>query len=388
MNPRKTSLVATLAVLLAAGCNETFRTIVIPQVSGGGDPEASKIAVVVADGGASVDGTATTFNLSGDTNIGQVTVGRVPKFAVPFTGTLRTAVANSADPSLTLYTTRIPSGVQPTTITLPMGSAPSALFYSSGANMYAAFAGRDSIGVIELTTSIFRTEIPLGAGANPVYLLGVTFTSKVYVANQGNGTVSVIDTAVNAKFSDIVVGSQPSWMALSADQARLYVVNRGSGTVSVIDTSTDAVTATINVGAGPTFAVFDPKLLRVYVANTGGGSVSVINADPLSPNYYAATTVTVGARPTQVAALPDGSRAYVANSGSGTVSVINTTGNNVVKTITVGTVPIAIAASPDSLKVIVGNNGSNNVSFIRTSDDTVTATLPVTGKPVYIYSSQ
>lgn len=397
MTFKRLAAVAALVtlVLIVAGCNETFRTIVIPQVSGGGDPEASKVAVVVADNGASADGNATTFNLAGDTNIGQVTVGRVPTFAIPFTGTLRTAVANSGDSSLTLYTTRSASGTQPTIVTIPAGSAPSSLFLSGSSTIFAAFTGHDSVGVIDLLNTVFRTEVPLAAGSHPVFVTGPTDLNKVYVANQGNGTVSVVDSATNTKLTDIVVGSQPTWLAVSPTTAKtvpitaaqIYVVNQGSGTVSVIDTGSDTVVKTISVGAGPTFATFDPRLLRVYVANTAGGTVSIINTDPLSPNLYAVTTVAVGTSPSQIAALADGSRAYVTNAGSGTVSVINTTGNNVVKTIPVGTGPMAIAASPDSLKVIVGNNGSNNVSLIRTSDDTVTVTLPVPGKPVYIYAT-
>lgn len=377
----------TLAIIVA-GCNNTFRTIVVPVVSGGGDPEASKVAVVISDNGAATDGAVTAFNLAGDTNTGQAAVGRSPVFAVPFTGTLRTVVSNSGDSTLSLFTARSPQGSQPLSITLPAGAAPSGMYVFGGSSIYVAFPGHDSLGVVDMANNIFRMEIPLGAGAQPVFVIGPSNRNKVYVANQGAGTVSVIDTATNTKLTDIAVGSQPTWMAISADQGRIYVANKGSGTVSVIDPSADAVVTNITVGAGPSFAVFDPKLLRVYVANTAGGSVSIINADPLSPNYYVATTVAVGASPTQITPLPDGSRAYVTNSGSGTVSVINTTGNIVTKTITVGTAPMAIASSPDSLKVIVGNNGSSNVTFIRTSDDTVTVTLPVTGNPVYLYATQ
>ncbi|MDV6278220.1 hypothetical protein R3Q06_32665 [Rhodococcus erythropolis] len=66
-------------------------------------------------------------------------------------------------------------------------------------------------------------------------------------------------------------------MAVTPDGARVYVANNVDGTVSVIDTATDTVVGRpLSVGAGPDGVAVAPGGTRVYVANRDSGSVSVI----------------------------------------------------------------------------------------------------------------
>jgi len=76
-----------------------------------------------------------------------------------------------------------------------------------------------------------------------------------YVANQADGTVSVIDTATtpNTVVATVTVGLVPFGVAVTPDGKRVYVANSSSNTVSVIDTTTtpNTVVATVTVGANP-----------------------------------------------------------------------------------------------------------------------------------------
>jgi YVTN family beta-propeller protein len=73
-----------------------------------------------------------------------------------------------------------------------------------------------------------------------------------YVANSGDGTVSVIDTAANAVVgTPIPVGKEPFGVAVTPDGKHAYDANRGSNNVSVIDTATNMVVATVVVGNVP-----------------------------------------------------------------------------------------------------------------------------------------
>jgi YVTN family beta-propeller protein len=73
----------------------------------------------------------------------------------------------------------------------------------------------------------------------------------VYVANNGDGTVSVIDTTKRAVTALLPVGNAPVGVAITPDGKDAYVANNGDGTLSVITTATGAVSAPIPVGAGP-----------------------------------------------------------------------------------------------------------------------------------------
>jgi YVTN family beta-propeller protein len=76
--------------------------------------------------------------------------------------------------------------------------------------------------------------------------------TRLYVANSGPNSVSVVDTASNTVVKTIDVGLTPFSVALRPDGARLFVINRGGGSVSVVDTAANVVTATVPVGFGPT----------------------------------------------------------------------------------------------------------------------------------------
>jgi YVTN family beta-propeller protein len=119
--------------------------------------------------------------------------------------------------------------------------------------------------------------------------------NQFYVADGGaNAVVSWSATRYPYPFSrTIAVGTDPYGIAVSSDSARLYVANRGSDTVSVIDIATDTVVATIPVGAAPAGISAHPDGRRVYVANSGGDTVSVV--DVLSGAVV--RTIPVGAQP-------------------------------------------------------------------------------------------
>ena len=74
---------------------------------------------------------------------------------------------------------------------------------------------------------------------------------RAYVANPGDGTVSVITTATGAVSAPITVGNRPYAVAITPDGKHAYVTNDGDGTVSVITTATGAVSAPITVGNDP-----------------------------------------------------------------------------------------------------------------------------------------
>lgn len=134
-----------------------------------------------------------------------------------------------------------------------------------------------------------------------------------------------------------------------APQGSLYVANTGDGTVSVINAATNVVVSTISLNVGPTFpsggniyahptaVIANPQGTRVYVSvdveqgvldnNCGvlgtdcyprmvwtqqNGLVAVIDSDPSSANYNSVIAmIPVGPGPGQPALSPDGRYLYV-----------------------------------------------------------------------------
>jgi len=137
-----------------------------------------------------------------------------------------------------------------------------------------------------------NTVTTITVGTSGSFPFGVAVSpdgSKVYVANNGDGSVSVIATATNTVTTTITVGtsgSGPFGVAVSPDGRKVYVANMGDGSVSVIDAATNAVTATITDTSfdGPlAFGVF---IIRPSFAGTPRFSnCTGVSASALSIQY-------------------------------------------------------------------------------------------------------
>ncbi|HEY5841655.1 MAG TPA: YncE family protein, partial [Mycobacterium sp.] len=89
-----------------------------------------------------------------------------------------------------------------------------------------------------------------------------------------NGTPTATPTGV----STVDVGDGPFGVAVSPDGTRVYVANHGDDTVSVLD-GDGGVVSTVDVGEGPVGVAVSPDGTRVYVTNIDEGTVSVLDGD-------------------------------------------------------------------------------------------------------------
>ena len=158
-----------------------------------------------------------------------------------------------------------------------------------------------------MASALLDPKVSVGSQPTGVAVSATT----AYVANQGSGSVSVIDLTQNPPVvvATVPVGSQPDAAVLSANGARVYAANFGGGTVSVIDTATNAVTKTVTVGRRPTGIVEVGGL--VYVANLGSQSVSVFDptlAVPVVSSFVVPASGSSLSAPSGLAASANGQR--------------------------------------------------------------------------------
>jgi YVTN family beta-propeller protein len=415
-----------ILVLLAAGCNDTLRQFIVPVPPPTGDPGSLAHAITLSTNPIpSADGSDLHIDVSGDTNVGIVTVGPNPVFLG--TTSNQAFVINSGDastpPTVSVYIALNPQGATVSTVTLATSGpdavkTPIAGATSSANNIYIANRDSNNVSVISTGVLAVTTTIPLPAGdSQPVMIAGNAANNKIFVVNQGSGNVTEISTIDNTVIKDITVGSSPVWAVMSTDGLFVFVVNQGDGTVSVIDTSLDIVLPcsgvfcvggnAIRVGSSaassPNFAFYDPKLKRVYVSNTGENTISVIKANGIDLGSVPQVLpeklkdIPVSGTPVSVTALSDGTRAYAAlgNCPAGVnhttivaqapsctgnlVSVIDAVALTEKKTITVGVGPISIDASHSASRVYVVNShdtvtGSSGTHTAGTVSDISTIT--------------
>jgi YVTN family beta-propeller protein len=164
--------------------------------------------------------------------------------------------------------------------------------------------------------------------------------NKIYVANSGDNTVSVINATSDKKETpDIPVGNYPRSIAVDSSYYssydKIYVANSNShASVSMIDGKsyeikqiyeTRSVAGPIDMALGSIvggdYGGFGSVLgTKIYVANSGDNTVSVINA---TSDKKETPDIRVGEYPSHIAVNYDKNIIYVANARSNTVSVID-----------------------------------------------------------------
>ncbi|MFI5510149.1 Ig-like domain-containing protein [Mycobacterium sp. NPDC051804] len=270
-------------------------------------------------------------------------------------------VANSSDGTVTVINTATNTVVD----TIPVGSDPIGVAVS-GDRLYVANGQDGTVTVINTTTNTVVDTNLATPEPDPI-IVGDVINSpgiaasgdRLYVAHD-NDIVTVFDTTTYTVVGAIPVGTTPSGLAVNGDY--LYVNNQADGTVTVVDTITntvvDAKPATleidpITVGSGPIGVAASGA--RLYVANSGDGTVTVID----TTTQTVVDTITVG-NPVGGVAV-SGDRVYVSSPLDGTVTVVDTTTNTVVETVAVGAFPAGIAVSGNTIYVANFSDGTVSV---------------------------
>jgi YVTN family beta-propeller protein len=230
---------------------------------------------------------------------------------------------------------------------------------------------------------------PASVEGDTVFLAGIAIhpsTGKLYVCNEGNHEVWVLNADTLAREHTIPVGQHPHSVAFGGDKKHLYVTNWGSRTVSVIDSTSHRRVRDVTVGIRPNDLTLAPDG-RMFVACAGDNTVHVMTTnkletlgEPASParRLWEGTREIIstslypgsleGSTPSGVAVSPDGRTLFVANSDNNNVMVVDIS-NRVTEEarergdlismvngfIPVGWYPTAVAVSPDNQTLFVAN---------------------------------
>jgi YVTN family beta-propeller protein len=167
----------------------------------------------------------------------------------------------------------------------------------------------------------------------------------------------------------------PVALALSSDGSRLLVANQTSGTVSLVDPRAGTVLSEVATGEKPAGVAISKDGRRGVVSHWYGYNLAVLDVG--SNRIEVVGRVEVGPEPRGVAISPDGRTAYVAVGVSNEVVRVDLDARQVTGRLPVGREPRGLAISPDGSRLLVGNARGQSLSVIGTADFQVEHTLTV-----------
>lgn len=199
----------------------------------------------------------------------------------------------------------------------------------------------------------------LSVGAKPIGVVAPPGTRKVYVANESDDTVSVIDERSGAT-STIKVGDGPHHMVNSNGGRFVYFGEFNANTVGVIDTRTDSYRHVV-ASASPTaktHAVWIGRNGRtVYAVNSEADTFTALDAATGRPRWF---DVPVGDQPSEVLVTRNGRTAYISIRGEDKIGVFDLAGGSPRKVaeVAVGDQPDTLQLTPDGRTLVVALRGS------------------------------
>jgi len=126
--------------------------------------------------------------------------------------------------------------------------------------------------------------------AGPVYAEYNATTAQLVVSNFDGNTISIIDVSLDEFGNDsptfgtaftVPVGKNPASVTVLADGTRAYVANQSDGTVSIVNLSSHTVENTLAVFGHPRTVVSTANSIygKVYVVSPDSPYVTIIRTD-------------------------------------------------------------------------------------------------------------
>lgn len=304
---RRTVLASTAAVVLVFGLaavgfvafqSHAVAGTAVPLISAtihpGHTPRAMAVdpyhhTGYVANG----DGTLSVLDLAHKTVVATVAVGLAPR-AVAIDPLINTAyVVNGGsstsdsdthgdDGSISVISTEsntvvdtIPTGRNSAEIAIdPVNHTVYIINYSvtDGVDANCVYCQESSISVIDGASRSIIASMPIGEHAGHIAIDPDTRTA--YVANNGNNSVSLVDTATNTRLTAVRNGrgvnlGKPSDLAVDPQTRSVYITS-DRGTL-VVNAMTNTVSAVIDTGPGSHDIAVDPDRHLAYVDDPARG---------------------------------------------------------------------------------------------------------------------
>ena len=267
--------------------------------------------------------------------------------------------------------------------------------------VYVTNEGSDNVTVINRQSGDVVATIMVGRNPRGIATSQGREHPRVYVANSGSNSISVIDPTINKVEVEIPIrfGREPEGITvtrISPEKEIIFVTNYGSHNVSLIDALSQQESDKVDVGIGPVAIAVDPpvdtlfgtrflsfddintlrsyreKFFNVYVVNKNSKDVSVVRMDAVSNRPGDVFNIKVEWSPIALFVDYPRGKVYVANYNFDALSIMDilqiVKGNNTgaVSEITnIGNYVIGVIADPDLDRIYLLKEIPGEIMIIR-----------------------
>jgi PQQ-dependent catabolism-associated beta-propeller protein len=224
----------------------------------------------------------------------------------------------------------------------------------------------------------------LPSGEDPERFVVHPDGKRLFVANENDNVVSVLDIEKRKVVEEIQVGVEPEGMAVSPDGRLVVCTSETTSMVHVIDAATYQVIDNVLIDTRPRAAAFSADGKEIWLTSELRGTATVIGADDRAVRGTIEFSVQ-GVPREQVqavgVALTREGRAYVALGPANRVAEVDAKSLKVLRYYLVGQRVWNLALSGDEKRLYTANGNSGDVSVIDLERQEVVKSVPVGRSP-------
>ena len=199
----------------------------------------------------------------------------------------------------------------------------------------------------------------------------------VYVSNEKDNSISVIDSKSLEVVKTLEVGKRPRGITFSKDFEYLYICASDDDAVQIMEVSSGKLISNLPSGEDPEQFALHPNNKTLYIANEDDAVVTVVDI----PSKSVVTQIEVGVEPEGMAVSPDGKYVLATSETSNFVHWIDTKTNEIVENSLVEQRPRHIEFTEDGKLVWVSSEigGTVNVFDVQTKERLQTIKFAIKG---------
>ena len=227
------------------------------------------------------------------------------------------------------------------TVDLGALRGPHGLHFVGGKVWFTAEAAK-AIGSYDPATS--KIDLILGSGEDGTHMIyAFPDQARLVTTNIGSGTITIFEKRAgprpNWSATTVATGPRGEGFDVSPDGKQIWVANAGNGTITVIDVESKSPTTFAANVQGANRPKFTPDGTMVLVSTLGAPDLRILRAS----DHTEIKRIPIGTGAAGIQIQPDGARAYVACSPDNYVAVIDLKSLRAVGKIAAGKNPDGLA---------------------------------------------
>jgi hypothetical protein len=272
--------------------------------------------------------------------------------------------------------------VPPAVRTSAVGPVPTAVVVDARTRrVFVANYGATSVTMLDAESSAALSTVAVAL--HPSALAVATIPGRVFAVSEhitldDAGRVSMLDATSGRRLRTVAVGRGAHLLAVHERTGRVFVTNGGDASVSLLDARSGRVLRTIPLDLVPAAMAMDERTGRVLLTGASLDQPSLTGLSLLDARSGTVLrTVSVGTLAGTIAVDERTGQAFVSNTLKRTVVVLDGRTASVVRTVAVPWAPGVLAVDARTGHIVVANAYGKGVSMVDAANGRVVRAIPL-----------